>query len=683
MAKNKFQKSASITRSEIRWKTVAVALLSVFCLLVIVPTTVNQGLNWINKKTNIGLPTLPEKGFNLGLDLQGGAHLIYRANTDQILPEDRADAVEGVRDVIEKRVRGGLGVSEPLIQTTQAGAEYRIIIELPGVVSTTEAIKMIGATPVLEFKELNDEPARALTPAEKTELDTFNAAAQKKAREALAAARRSTDFPHVVQQYSEDATSTIENGGNLGFINNDYYPELFAWAKTHKNGEVSRDLIKTTEGYNVVKRISERDSGRTITAAQIVICYPGTKLCDNPTYTKESARQKIDELKTQVTIQNFSDLAKQYSTAPNASETGGNLPPFQSGTMPRAFDDAVISAAENTIVGPVETEFGYHLIYKKSEVVEKEYEVARIITRVKTEADIVPPIAQWKNTGLSGKQLKRAEVTQDSQTGVIQVSLQFDDEGTKLFSDITRRNVGRQVAILLDGEIISAPSVSVPIDSGSAVITGGFTLNDAKTLAQRLNSGALPVPVEVISQERVDATLGMASLEKSFRAGLVGLLLVMIFMIVYYRLPGALSVVSLVVYALVNLALFKLIGVTLTLSGIAAFILSIGMAVDTNVLVFERLKEELRRGQSLRSGVEEAFVRSWPSIRDSHITTLISCVILLWFGTGFIRGFATVLGIGTLMSLFTAITVTRTILRLITPWFKEEGNRLFLGYTKK
>jgi preprotein translocase subunit SecD len=331
-----------------------------------------------------------------------------------------------------------------------------------------------------------------------------------------------------------------------------------------------------------------------------------------------------------------------------------------------------------------ETAFGYHLIYKKSEQPVKEYHVARILFKTKQVSDIVPPESKWKTTGLSGKQLKRAEVIQDSRTGEIQVSLKFDDAGTKLFGEITTRNLGKSIAIFLDNSPISIATVNDPILSGDAVIRGG-SLNNlvaAQELAKQLNLGALPVPVELLSQKKVDATLGIDSLQKSFKAGIVGLIIIMIFMVVYYRLPGLLSVFSLSYYALLSLAFFKLMGVTLTLSGIAGFILSIGMAVDANILVFERLKEELRLGKFLRSAVEESFVRSWPSIRDGHITALISCVFLMWFGSGFVQGFAAVLAIGTLINLFTAITITRTIMRFIFGQFKRDrANWLFLGHT--
>ncbi len=306
-----------------------------------------------------------------------------------------------------------------------------------------------------------------------------------------------------------------------------------------------------------------------------------------------------------------------------------------------------------------------------------------IIQNLNIPYDIVPAQEPWKATGLSGKQLKRAEVTQDSTTGQVQVSLQFNDEGTKLFGDITTRNTGKQVAIFLDNDPISVPMVNEPITSGNAVINGNFNFNDARLLAQRLNSGALPVPVELISQQQVDATLGEDSLQKSLKAGLTGLLLVFIFLTIYYRLPGFMAFVALLVYTIVNLAIFKISGVTLTLSGIAGFILSIGMAVDSNVLVFERLKEEVQNGRSLKTALEESFLRAWPSVRDGHITTLIGAFVLAWFGSGFVQGFAVVLIIGVLMSLFSAVTVTRSLLRMIVPLFKEDGNALFLGYKRK
>lgn len=679
----KEQRVVSLNRSQIKWRVLWIGILLIFCALVVAPTYANKGIDWVNNKVNLGVPRLNDKGFNLGLDLQGGAHLVYQTDIKTIPDKDRVNAVEGVRDVIERRVRGGLGVSEPLVQTTKVGEDYRIIVELPGVADVNQAIKMIGETPVLEFKEQNNEPPRDLTTAEQKQLDDFNKQANQQAKLALKEAGSGADFAGVVTKYTQDDKSK-NNGGDLGFITNKLYPEIYAWAQNHKDGEVGKDIIKSFDGLNVVKKIAERQGEKQVDASHILICYKGADKCDNPQYiTKAEAKAKIDEIKKQATVANFSDLAKQFSTEPNAKTSGGDLGKFGKGQMVAEFEKAIWDAPVGSISDVVETQFGYHIIYKKGENFIKDYQVARVFIKTQQKADIVPPTEQWKTTGLSGKQLKRAEVTEDSRTGQVQVSLNFDADGTKLFGDITGRNVGKPVAIFLDGQPISIPRVNEAITSGSAVISGGFTLLEAKQLSQRLNSGALPVPVELISQQKVDATLGVDSLTKSFHAGLIGLLGVMLFMVIYYRLPGLLSVFSLIVYALLSMATFKLVGVTMTLSGIAGFILSIGMAVDTNVLVFERLKEELRSGKNLHSASEESFRRSWPSIRDGHIATLVSCVFLVWFGTGFVQGFAVTLAIGVLFSLFTAIVATRAVSRLVFKWFNQEGNLLFLGYTER
>lgn len=268
-------------------------------------------------------------------------------------------------------------------------------------------------------------------------------------------------------------------------------------------------------------------------------------------------------------------------------------------------------------------------------------------------------------TGLTGKQLKRATLIFDQNTGEPQVSLQFDAEGTKLFSDITTRNVGKRLAIFLDGQVLSAPTVNTAITNGEAVITGQFTVQEARDLVTRLNSGALPVPIKLIQQENVGASLGLQSVAKSVAAGLIGFAIVALFMMIYYRLPGVLAIVALAIYTCLALAIFKLFGITLTLAGIAGFILSVGMAVDANILIFERMKEELRKGKILKQAVEDGFNRAWLSVRDSNFSSLITTAILAYFGSSIIRGFAITLALGIIVSMFTAITVTRTFLRLL------------------
>ncbi len=277
------------------------------------------------------------------------------------------------------------------------------------------------------------------------------------------------------------------------------------------------------------------------------------------------------------------------------------------------------------------------------------------------------------STGLNGRHLKRASVTFGQQTYQPQVSLELTDEGAKLFAAITKKNLGKIVAIYLDGAAISTPVVQSEITDGRAVISGKFTPNEAKLLATRLNSGALPVPITLVSQQTIGASLGAESLSKSLKAGVYGLILVALFMILFYRLPGVVSVVALGVYVLIVLAIYKLIPVTLTLAGIAGFILSLGMAVDANVLIFARMREELHAGKTLHASMHEGFSRAWLSVRDSHVTTLIGAFVLYAFTTSIVKGFALTLGIGVLTSLFTATVVTRMFLNLLSgPRFENK-----------
>ena len=275
---------------------------------------------------------------------------------------------------------------------------------------------------------------------------------------------------------------------------------------------------------------------------------------------------------------------------------------------------------------------------------------------------IVP--LSWKPTELNGSHLKKADVNFSQQTGEPEVTIEFDSEGKALFADITRRNLQKPVAIVLDNNIISAPTVQSVIEEGNAVITGKFSISDAKKLAIELNAGALPVPIKLIEQRNIGATLGTESVKQSILAGLIGILLIAIFMISYYKFPGFLAVCALSIYILIVLAIFKLVPVVLTLAGIAGFILSIGMAVDANILVFERMKEELRSGKTLGAAVDEGFRRAWLSIRDSNVSSLITCLILYFTTSGLVKGFAVTLAIGILVSMFTAITITRTFLKL-------------------
>ena len=315
---------------------------------------------------------------------------------------------------------------------------------------------------------------------------------------------------------------------------------------------------------------------------------------------------------------------------------------------------------------------------------EAELIVARASNNQEEAAKLIPEIQQslaeanaaiaefFQPIGLTGKNLKDAR-PQPTQSGTSwEVLIRFDREGGEQFAQLTKNlaGTGRSIGIFLDNNLISAPSVgpefaNTGITGGSAVITGNFTVESASDLAVQIRGGSLPFPVEVVENRTVGATLGQDSIKRSIYAGLAGLVLVLVFVSVYYRLPGLIADVALAIYTVLTLACYALVGVTLTLPGIAGFILSIGMAVDANVLIFERTREELRGGKTLYRSVESGFYRAFSSILDSNVTTLIACAALFWLGSGLVKGFALTLAIGVLVSLFTAVTCSRTLLLLI------------------
>ena len=532
-------------------------LIAVIFLLTII--SVGLDFNDYLGKFGLKLPSFLNLPYRLGLDLQGGSHLVYQADVSQIPPTDQASAVAGVRDVIERRVNA-FGVAEPVVQATKSADDWRIIVELAGVLDINQAIKMIGETPLLEFKEPNPNAQIQLTEEQKKELNDYNAQAENRARQILVeVSKPGADFAAAGKEKNEDPGSA-PNGGDLDFV-----------------------------------------------------------------------------------------------------KRGMLVPEFEKG----CFDDIKVGEINPQLT---KTQFGYHIIKKEEERGEGDNYEARcrhILVRTKSEADFGPAPDQWVYTGLTGKQLQRAQVVFDSNTQIPQVTLQFDDEGKKLFSEITSRNVGKPVAIFLDGSPISTPTVQEPITDGQAVISGQFKITEAKILAQRLNAGALPVPINLISQQTVGAQLGNESVAKSLRAGVASLIIICLFIIFYYRLPGLAASLALIFYGLLLLAIFKIFGVTLTLAGIAGFILSLGMAVDANILIFERLKEELKWGKPLTLAIREGFKRAWSSIFDGNVSTLITCFILIGFSTSSVKGFAITLSIGILVSMFSAMIVTRLLLENI------------------
>ncbi len=500
---------------------------------------------------------------NLGLDLQGGIHLEYAADTSEVDAAKRDDALQAAVDVIERRVNA-FGVGEPVVQLSRSGPESRIIVELPGVKDIEEAKSMIRETPFLEFRELAG-------PEAEEQITTANAQSEEAAGKILENALSGLDFAELAKTWSQDPGSK-DKGGEYDFAKQGYYvPEFDAvtFDPNFKKGAVWPSLVETSFGWHILKKIDERGEG-------------------------EEREVKIA-----------------------------------------------------------------HILFPK-------YSIEQF------------PNLMYKSTGLSGKNLKDVYVDYQSQgIGSPKISLQFDDEGAKIFADITSRNIGKKVAIFIDGEVVTDPEVQSEIRDGRAELTGQYTLAEARALVKRFNEGALPVPLKEDRQFSIDASIGKSALHDSVRAGVYGLAAVSIFMFLFYRFLGFIAVLALLLYSAMLLALFKLsiftpFPITLTLSGIAGFVLSIGIAVDANVLIFERTREELSFGKSMRKALHEGFRRAWPSIRDGHLSTIITTVILIGMGTGFVKGFALILALGVLLSLFTAVVLVRIMVNfLFADWMER------------
>ncbi len=662
-----------------KWKTrltgIALILATLLAGIYDFPFLWNDAAGFVQAKTGWQPPALDEKAYRLGLDLQGGTHLVYEADMSQIPEEDREEALEGVRDVIERRVNA-FGVAEPVVQTTSTGGTYRVIVELAGVLDVKEAIAQIGETPVLEFKEPGQELARDATPEELAQLETAQAADRATAADVLRRARAGENFDALVAEFSVDPNKETTKGVLDGLSTAGLYaPMVQAIIDTYTQaGRVVPKVVESLEGLIVEKYLSqEQDTDMLL--SHILVCWEGTTRCDS-TIPQIEASLKIGQVKEQATPENFAELALQYSSDTSGDGTG-DLGWVAPGEMVLPFELAARELAVGSISDVVETEFGYHLIYKREERPVTTYTVQRVLLPLTQITGIVGDVSPWKNTELSGKHLKRSSVQFDPTTNEPIISIEFNDEGSDLFAQLTERLVGMPVAIFLDGEVISSPVVNQAIYGGQAVISGDFTLEEAKLLSQRLNAGALPVPVNLISQETVGPTLGLASLEKSVQAALIGFGLVALFMAVVYRVPGLVAVVALVLYAMLNLAAYRFFGVTITLAGIAGFVLSLGIAVDANVLIFERFRDEFRSGRDLVPAMDDGFTRAWAPIRDGHLTTLISAVVLYSFSSSFVRGFALTLAIGVLLSLFTAIVVTRTYLTNVRGWKWLKNPRLY------
>ena len=556
-------------------------------------------------------------GLSLGLDLQGGGHLVYQANlTDPDTGESlevSADQMESLKRTIERRVNGA-GLGEPIIQIL--GAD-RLLVQLPGVSDLERAKSYIGETARLEFK------------------------------------RREILVPRDVTEITSDDIVGVTIG---------YFPES--------------EPEPTAEGATSTEATPESEPAEAESSKQV---FALVEFTDNGA----AAFQAI-----------YARLFVTLVTFQNAQVTGGNAPP-------PSFLDVTLEGPEQLrmsdvfafSIQQVATSTTYGIAIPSTSTDGQPPTLDEVTALVGGSPSILFTEIQGavdEDIGLTGDDLARAFPGQHTASGQPIVNLEFNDTGTRIFGELTQDIIAKeqttgvrdQIAIFLDGAELVSPEVRSAITAGTAIIEGNFTIERVQDLALLLEGGRLPVPIELIQERDVDAILGADSLAKSVVAGIVGLALVLTFMILYYRLPGLAAAVALIIYSALVLAVFKILPVTLTLSGVAALILSIGMAVDANILIFERMKDELRAGRTLLMSINIGFDRAWPAIRDGNVSTLITCAILFWFadqlGASIVQGFAATLAIGVGISMFTAITVSRTLLRFLATTRVTRTNRIWL-----
>ena len=541
-------------------------------------------------------------GLSLGLDLQGGGHLVYQANltdpdtgeTIDVSPEQ----MDSLKRTIERRVNGA-GLGEPIIQIL---GDDRLLVQLPGVGDLERAKSYIGETARLEFK------------------------------------RREIFVPRDVTEITADDIVGVTIG---------YFPEseLDTDADGATSTEPTPEPAESESSKQVFALVEFTENG----AANFEALYEG--------------------------------LFTTFVVFQNAQVTGGNAPPpnYLDVTL-EGPDQLRMSEVFAFSIQRVATTTTYGIAVPSTSPTGEPATLEEVTARVGESPTVVFTEIQGavdEDIGLTGDDLARAFPGQHTASGQPIVNLEFNDTGTRIFGELTQDIIAKeastgirdQIAIFLDGAELVSPEVRSAITAGTAIIEGNFTIERVQDLALLLEGGRLPVPIVLIQERDVDAILGADSLAKSVVAGIVGLAMVLAFMTLYYRLPGLAASVALIIYAALVLAIFKVLPVTLTLSGVAALILSIGMAVDANILIFERMKDELRAGRTLLMSINIGFDRAWPAIRDGNVSTLITCAILFWFadqlGASIVQGFAATLAIGVAVSMFTAITVSRTLLRFL------------------
>ena len=580
-------------------------------------------------------------GLSLGLDLQGGGHLVYQANfTDPETGEPRIDPdtgkpivvsedqMESLKRAIERRVNSA-GLGEPIIQIL--GSD-RLLVQLPGVTDLQRAKEIIGETAQLVFK------------------------------------RRELNVPREADEVSTDDVISVTV---------DFLPE-----PDLGEDEESQPVETESEDDPVAETESEDpESGQT--------AEPDVPLDRPIAFLVEFADEGALEFQTMLdrVTQNYIQAVTQLQIGERGYPSFIEI--LVDGSQQLRYQISPLAIAQ------VATSTTYAFLVPEEVTTNEQPPLEVMKERVGDNAQIRFIELQGsvdEDIGLTGDDLSRAFPGQHTASGLPIVNLEFDDRGTRIFGEITQDIIAKQqetgtrdqIAIFLDGEELISPEVNAVITSGTAIIEGrqDFTVERVRNLALLLEAGRLPVPIVLIQERAVDAILGADSLAKSVVAGLIGLALVLLFMVLYYRLPGLIAAFALLIYVTVVLAIFKIVPVTLTLSGVAAVILSIGMAVDANILIFERMKDELRAGRTLMSSINFGFDRAWPAIRDGNVSTLITCAILFWFadqlGASVVQGFAVSLAIGVGVSMFTAITVSRTLLRFVASTKMTRTFRMWL-----
>ena len=561
-------------------------------------------------------------GLSLGLDLQGGSHLVYQTNL--VDPNTGApvevtpDQMDALKLNIERRVNSS-GLGEPIIQIL--GTD-RLLVQMPGLDDPARAKRIIGETARLEFKRR-----------------TFNV--------------------------SRDLTEIT--AADIAGVTVDYLPDPSPDTSTDQLATSTQDAEPETQLVALMVEFTEEGAAKFL---------PVFVKMNESFFRYQIAQQEF-----------FQQLQQDPNAVPSVDIVPDTLDISVEGNMSQRF---TASAASTNRLDTTT----YAFIVPAEEDTGEQPTLQVAMDRVGNNAQLL--FTEITGTvdepiGLTGDNLSRAFPGQHTQSGIPIVNLEFDSEGTRVFGELTldivrkqeTEGIRDQIAIFLDDQELISPTVQTAITAGTAIIQGrDFTVERVRDIALQLEAGRLPVPIELIQERDVDAILGADSLAKSVVAGLVGLSLVLLFMTMYYRLPGLVASIALIIYATLVLAVFKIFPVTLTLSGVAAVILSIGMAVDANILIFERMKDELRAGRTLLSSINIGFDRAWPAIRDGNISTLITCGILFWFadqlGASIVQGFAVTLAIGVVVSMFTAITVSRTLLRFVGTTRLTRSMRIWL-----